>query len=199
MSLKSSSITIASLLLCLALPGQAAVTNAEDVGGLRTFQDSNTGRIWLDIDNFFNADASVGMTGYEMVAAAQTLGFAVANTADIHQLLDSLPGLTTNWLNYTSVIGSAPHRNLIWGIYDNANTAAAFDWAFAYQGDPEWSFSGGDDGFTIAAGNPVGNIDLGIWAYRPATSIPEPATYAMLLVGLGLVGFAARRRAQIAS
>jgi Protein of unknown function (DUF1566)/PEP-CTERM motif len=37
------------------------------------------------------------------------------------------------------------------------------------------------------------------WAVRPgdvAAAIPEPETYAMLLAGLGLLGFAARRRQQ---
>lgn len=35
------------------------------------------------------------------------------------------------------------------------------------------------------------------WAVRngDVVAVPEPATYAMLLAGLGLVGFAARRRA----
>jgi hypothetical protein len=33
----------------------------------------------------------------------------------------------------------------------------------------------------------------------PVTAIPEPATWAMLIVGFGLVGFAARRRTAVAA
>jgi hypothetical protein len=33
----------------------------------------------------------------------------------------------------------------------------------------------------------------------PPTSVPEPETYAMLLAGLGLMGFVARRRKQRAA
>ncbi|MDO9011164.1 MAG: FxDxF family PEP-CTERM protein [Gallionella sp.] len=35
---------------------------------------------------------------------------------------------------------------------------------------------------------------LGIWSVSTVSPIPEPETYAMLLAGLGLVGFMARRR-----
>jgi N-acetylmuramic acid 6-phosphate (MurNAc-6-P) etherase len=33
----------------------------------------------------------------------------------------------------------------------------------------------------------------------PPTSVPEPETYAMLLAGLGMMGFVARRRKQKAA
>lgn len=36
---------------------------------------------------------------------------------------------------------------------------------------------------------------LGVWLYRPVASVPEPSAYAMLLLGLGVIGWAARRRA----
>jgi len=48
----------------------------------------------------------------------------------------------------------------------------------------------------VAAGNGSGYIQgyTNAYAYQYALTVPEPETYAMLLVGLGLVGFAARRR-----
>jgi hypothetical protein len=42
-------------------------------------------------------------------------------------------------------------------------------------------------------------IQLGITSaggYNPVAAIPEPETYAMLLAGLGLLGFMAKRRKQ---
>jgi hypothetical protein len=42
------------------------------------------------------------------------------------------------------------------------------------------------------AGAPIGSIGM---TYH-VTAVPEPETYAMLLAGLGLLGFAARRRKQ---
>lgn len=53
-------------------------------------------------------------------------------------------------------------------------------------------------------GYPIfGNLGTGWVNYNPPSSyagrivispVPEPATYAMLLVGLGLIGFSARRK-----
>ena len=42
-----------------------------DVNGLKTFQDTNTGNIWLDMNNFFDsATGTSTYTGNDMVAAA---------------------------------------------------------------------------------------------------------------------------------
>ncbi|HEY9192851.1 MAG TPA: PEP-CTERM sorting domain-containing protein [Methyloversatilis sp.] len=35
---------------------------------------------------------------------------------------------------------------------------------------------------------------LGVWLFRPVAAVPEPSVYAMLLLGLGVIGWAARRR-----
>ena len=73
------------------------------------------------------------------------------------------------------------------GAYKNAD-----DWT------TRWSFSSAHNYFAVVSGDRLvggcyscgeGEIDaLGVAA------IPEPETYAMLLAGLGLLGFAARRR-----
>ena len=63
-------------------------------------------------------------------------------------------------------------------------------------------------GFTFANTNGVDPLVLGGWNsvgdWSPsnmqfsATMVPEPETYAMLLAGLGLLGFMARRRKESA-
>lgn len=57
----------------------------------------------------------------------------------------------------------------------------------AYIGD--WLLNGSNTDFSIDLAGATAPITLTITA-----SVPEPSTYAMLLAGLGLAGFAARRR-----
>ena len=94
--------------------------------------------------------------------------------------------------DFSDCFGSAGNCN-------NANTASArlksgehVSWIATFnssQGDP-FSF-----GSPAAALHVQGLSVLGgsAW-YTPVSAIPEPETYAMLLAGLGLLGFVARRR-----
>ncbi|SCY15607.1 PEP-CTERM protein-sorting domain-containing protein [Nitrosospira sp. Nl5] len=41
-----------------------------------------------------------------------------------------------------------------------------------------------------------GAWDASIWLYKPTTVVPEPETYALMLAGLGLIGWVARRRSR---
>jgi hypothetical protein len=43
-------------------------------------------------------------------------------------------------------------------------------------------------------GDGVGGLPAGLWVAATEGAIPEPATWAMMIAGFGLVGFAARRR-----
>ncbi len=47
-------------------------------------------------------------------------------------------------------------------------------------------------GFTLTSYGTSLNVDNLVLS--PAAPVPEPQTYAMLLIGLGLIGFMARRR-----
>ena len=53
----------------------------------------------------------------------------------------------------------------------------------------------GDAGSFVAVGGVSQAPDAGALAPTVAAPVPEPETYALLLAGLGVVGWAARRRA----
>ena len=179
-----------SFIFLASYQAQAAIINYADVGGFSTFQDQNTGRIWLDLDNFFNKSTS------EMDQAASNAGFTFAAVGDVNQLLNSLPLGGGEWSAYKSIMGDAPYRELIWGSYnDLSDPANMVGWAFAYGSDTSWRYR---DNIWDKNGIP-NNInypaytDMNIWAYTEETPvIPEPATLSLL--SLGLFGLAFKRK-----
>ncbi len=177
----------------IALPGaaQAAVIVNGNVAGLGTFKDTNTGSVWLRFDNFFN------QTSEAMFDTAVRAGFTIANEAQVRALLDTLP-LAGNWSSYASIMGRAPNRDLIWGSFGPVD-AGQVGWAYAYSGDAEWQYNQ-----NIVPSNEVPNggsdaADMNVWAFQTgAGRVPEPAAWAMMLAGFGLVGSAMRRRSKVA-
>lgn len=89
------------------------------------------------------------------------------------------------------------HNNANFALFSNIQaphyTNAFTYWTSTPTGDADihstFGFNAGRD-FTD-------NKDIGHFAMAVITMVPEPETYAMLLAGLGLVGFIARRRNQI--
>jgi hypothetical protein len=179
---------IASCLAALALLALSAVAapivNAPNVGAFTTFQDLATGRVWLDLNNFFNASY------VDMRSSVEAAGFTIAARADVEQLLNTLPLTGGEWSTYSTVMGAAPNRNLFWGAYLSPITLS---YAYAYDTDSAWSFH--DDSGALLnsipnAGTPA--ADMNMWAYQVGEIVvPEPSS--MMLVGLGFAALAARR------
>lgn len=166
------------------------IINGGNVNGYGTFIEVNTGRIWMDMDSFFDKSTN------EMVAAANLAGFTFATKADVQALLGGLLLTGGEWASYKAIMMDAPNREIIWGSYDDGGNPSNSGWAFAYDFETSWTFSDGAVGNNTVPNGGTQFADMNIWAYREG-AVPEPASIAMW--GLGALGatFARRKRRQM--
>ena len=175
----------------------ADVVNSADVVGFETFMDTNTGRIWLDLDNFFDDAANYGESGYDMISNAELAGFTFATSADLHELLDTLPLTGGEWSTYAPIMGYGIPRQLIWGMFDDGNgNPYGYAWAFGPNSgvqDTIWNYQyDATDANNIQNEGIPGAVDMGIWAYQESNTVPEPTSLILLGTGLGALGLLSR-------
>jgi len=178
--------------LSFATTATAAVVVGPSINGFGTFTDTNTGKNWVKLDSFFDK------THNQMASSVTGAGFTVAVRSEVETLLNSLPLDAGQWAGYKAIMGGAPNRDEIWGSYGPVDGQNQVGWAFAGPSDPAWDFLDFiQDADTVPNGGAF--ADMNIWAFSGGSApIPEPATWALLITGFGLVGFTARRRAAIA-
>ena len=189
---KAVRLTVAATTLAFAgMNANAGVVNSSDINGLRTFSDTNTGMVWMDLDNYFDSATGTGsMTGLQMISAAQAAGFTVATRSQVQSLLDTLPLTGGEWSSYAAVMGFGDPRDLIWGLTQDGQS---YGWAWSYSPETAWNYSDACGVDLVAAGNGAGDQDLGVWAFRNGGQVPEPSTVALLAIAL-LAGSASRIR-----
>jgi hypothetical protein len=184
-------LSLAAAALAFGTAASAAVVVGPTVGGYSTFTDTNTGLNWVRMDSFFDKSHN------EMATAVTAAGFTVAGWSDVSALLETLPlPNAATWDSYAAIMGRAPNRELIWGSFAPVKSNGNIDWAFSFRGASSWTAFNFDWPANTAPNAGTRDADMNIWAFVGGTPpVPEPATWAMMIAGFGLVGAAMRRRA----
>jgi hypothetical protein len=140
---------------------------------------------------------TITSSGYAVNAGNATIGAGIEFTG-ISNYLDFDFDATTLTISSNRHLGS-------WSGF-GSNTFSGFDQTITsfslfsnngFSADFLTGFSFTSNSITLDTNNgsvPGGNSSTAVFIINGVAPIPEPETYAMMLAGLGLIGFAARRR-----
>lgn len=195
-----AALTTFTAAVAASFGAHAAIVNHADVNGVRTFQDTATGYIWADLDNWLPAYAGPGTQMAAQYAnygsylgALQAAGFTWADHTVVAAMLPSIgtsveyqaagSAMSTDWFNALEMIAGYSSWAGGYHVHQPQSTPSGNAWI-------DWTTTTGP-ATAIGQGR-------GLWAYMetaPAgggNSVPEPATY--LLVGLALMAAANRMK-----
>lgn len=217
MQLQEFNRTLIGALLIAGVMGVASQANAAGycLGGTATGGIS-TGNVTL---NSINSDDCYGMVSGNINNAADINGLNLTWGTNWAFLADSSSGSSGTLMGLAFTVTATPGTSGSWtltGTDTNGSSPLNFptslDFAVGLKASNEyalWGFdnatvNGGPNSGTFSIvftnnGGQIPNLSHLIVFGREAgggtvATIPEPETYAMLLAGLGLVGFAARRK-----
>ncbi|NGZ85870.1 collagen-binding domain-containing protein [Duganella aceris] len=213
-----SGLSSASQTLIATNTEAATSTNfATVLGGLSTDLSKLQGNSSVEFNSqgvVFNAVSNNGVAVFDLTALAHPGGSDLTQLDDLvfaaSSITFNLNGATSVIINTdnTSISTAANFKDptvvgssLIWNMYKAGSVSIGTEWGGSVLAIGA-SFTNGnsiDGGVYSASITQRGEIHQYNYSGAIPTAVPEADTYAMLLAGLGLMGFIARRRKQAAA
>jgi hypothetical protein len=219
MKIKSFTLAAAAAFALCGGAAQAATTNGFANGGFETAGATTAAASWLAAAGGYSRSADAHSGSFSAQLSSAAFGAAVMLQNSVEQ--GGLPSLTAGdtptlsfWskgsaggtgnvlfaLRYLDGVGNilASSQNQFFQGSINANTWSQITYSMptavpagAVAAFIEFSQAIGP----IDAGNPAGLVLIDDLYLGVAAAVPEPGSVALMLAGLGMVGFMARRRA----
>jgi hypothetical protein len=209
MSLQFRNLALAGLVAMASIPA-SAITYVLNNGGSLFPTPGNYGTVELNqvgSDVTFKVELAAGLnfvtTGNQNSHSTFTFNATGVAAGDIQAIADATP--VAGGYGVWTPAGNSPFGSFTWGIHciscgNGAGGQQADPLTFKVANATISDFQSLSSGGTAAyfAADVIGQGNTGAVGVTdgPVPGIPEPETYALMLAGLGAIGFMARRRRQ---
>lgn len=186
MTITSKFMAVAAVASCLSGPALAqSCTPSTPLGGT-SVTPSFSDLLGVDVKacaGFFGKNINGPSTGLAIVNNVLTSWGLSAVSGPYEQIDISSGGL----INFATLLSGDTVVAFHWGNFDGEGVKGSGNVSAIYRFDA----GAGLDSFNVDVTQGLSNA-----AVYVTTPVPEPSTYALMLAGLGAVGFIARRRRQ---
>jgi hypothetical protein len=195
----------------IASAAQATTFTLNLTGDPSTFSESHFNFNHLNYDEFYMNLSGLDSSNAITVAQGDTINSTVTMTAPV------TIGTDTGHTDILQFLSGSPFPSVNTGVngtftfYNGSNVVGSFGYGSTTSGElaayaavfppnnGSFTFTSFTDNFTINTLSSPGTLSASSFEYALANTVPEPASWAIMLIGFGGLGLAMRSRRRAAA